>query len=144
MSYSISGNTASISCAKDANIGMDAQTIVFKVTGTLDDGSTYIDYVTVKIVPNVTGTDGRGYEYVYYLSDQSESNFITQPYRLHGVLQPMGWQDDPMEPTREKQYVYVAYKTGDVGADGNFSEPKALQPLPEEHFKYRNLVLCCW
>lgn len=131
VSYSISGNTASISCAKDANIGMDAQTIVFKVTGTLDDGSTYIDYVTVKIVPNVTGTDGRGYEYVYYLSDQSESNFITQPYRLHGVLQPMGWQDDPMEPTREKQYVYVAYKTGDVGADGNFSEPKLFNRYPK-------------
>jgi hypothetical protein len=131
VSYSISGNTASISCAKDANIGMDAQTIVFKVTGTLDDGSTYIDYVTVKIVPNVTGTDGRGYEYVYYLSDQSESNFITQPYRLHGVLQPMGWQDDPMEPTQEKQYVYVAYKTGDVGADGNFSEPKLFNRYPK-------------
>lgn len=131
VSYSISGNTASISCAKDANIGMDAQTIVFKVTGTLDDGSTYIDYVTVKIVPNVTGTDGRGYEYVYYLSDQSESNFITQPYRRNGVLQPMGWQDDPMEPTREKQYVYVAYKTGEVGADGNFSEPKLFNRYPK-------------
>lgn len=131
VSYSISGNTASISCAKDANLGMDAQTIVFKVTGTLDDGSTYIDYVTVKIVPNVTGTDSCGYEYVYYLSDQSDSGFIKQPYRLHGVLQPMGWQDDPMEPTREKQYVYVAYKTGDVGADGNFSEPKLFNRYPK-------------
>lgn len=130
VSYSISGNTASISCAEGANLGMVAQTIVFKVTGTLDESS-YIDYVTVKIVPNVTGADGDGYEYIYYLSDQSESNFITQPYRRNGVLQPMGWQDDPMEPTREKQYVYVAYKTGEVGADGSFSEPKLFNRYPK-------------
>ena len=130
VSYPISGNTASISCAKDANLGMVAQTIVFKVTGTLD-GSTYIDYVTVKIVPNVTGADGDGYEYIYYPSDQSDSNSITQPYRRNGVLHPMGWQDDPMEPTREKQYVYVAYKTGEVGADGSFSEPKLFNRYPK-------------
>lgn len=130
VSYSISGNTASISCAEGANLGMVAQTIVFKVTGTLDESS-YIDYVTVKIVPNVTGADGDGYEYIYYLSDQSESNFITQPYRRNGVLQPMGWHDDPMEPTREKQYVYVAYKTGEVGADGSFSEPKLFNRYPK-------------
>lgn len=130
VSYSISGNTASISCAEGANLGMVAQTIVFKVTGTLDESS-YIDYVTVKIVPNVTGADGDGYEYIYYPSDQSDSNSITQPYRRNGVLHPMGWQDDPMEPTREKQYVYVAYKTGEVGADGNFSEPKLFNRYPK-------------
>lgn len=130
VSYSISGNTASISCAEGANLGMVAQTIVFKVTGTLDESS-YIDYVTVKIVPNVTGADGDGYEYIYYPSDQSDSNSITQPYRRNGVLHPMGWQDDPMEPTREKQYVYVAYKTGEVGADGSFSEPKLFNRYPK-------------
>lgn len=83
-------------------------------------------------VPILTcGADGDGYEYIYYLSDQSESNFITRPYRRNGVLQPMGWQDDPMEPTLEKQYVYVAYKTGEVGADGSFSEPKLFNRYPK-------------
>ena len=131
VSCSMSSNVANISCAEGARLGTTAQTIVFRVAGRLSDGSGYSDYVTVKVVPNVTGADGDGYEYIYYRSDQSESNFITQPYRRNGVLQPMGWQDDPMEPTREKQYVYVAYKTGEVGADGSFSEPKLFNRYPK-------------
>lgn len=83
-------------------------------------------------VPVLTcGADGDGYEYIYYLSDQSDSSFITRPYRQQGALQPKGWQDDPMEPTLEKQYVYVAYKTGEVGADGSFSEPKLFNRYPK-------------
>ena len=129
VSYSISGNTASISCAEGANLGMVAQTIVFKVTGTLD-GSSYIDYVTVKVVPNVTGSDGDGYEYIYYLSSSSSASSISTPSRKNGSL-TIGWQDDPMAPTVDKQYVYVAYKKGVVGSDGTFSTPKLFNRYPK-------------
>jgi hypothetical protein len=129
VSYSISGNTASISCAEGANLGMVAQTIVFKVTGTLD-GSGYSDYVTVKVVPNVTGEDGDGYEYIYYLSSSSSASSIPTPSRKNGSL-TNGWQDDPMPPTVDEQYVYVAYKKGVVGSNGTFSTPKLFNRFPK-------------
>lgn len=127
VSYSISGNTASISCAEGARLGMVAQTIVFKVTGTLD-GSTYIDYVTVKIVPNVTGADGDGYEYIYYQSNYLNNDF-SAPKRTNGKLTD-GWQDDLMAPTEDKRYVFVAYKRGELGSDGEFSMPELFNRYP--------------
>lgn len=128
VSCSLSSNVANISCAEGADIGTSAQTIVFKVVGSLA-GASYTDYVTVKVVPNVTGADGDGYEYVYYLSD--ESRITARPKRMNGDLYPDGWQDDPMEPTLEKQYVYVAYKAGEVGSDGIFSPPKLFNRYPK-------------
>lgn len=128
VSCSLSSNVANISCAEGADIGTSAQTIVFKVVGSLA-GASYTDYVTVKVVPNVTGADGDGYEYVYYLSD--ESRITARPKRTGGDLYPNGWQDDPMEPTQEKQYVYVAYKVGEVGSDGVFSPPKLFNRYPK-------------
>ena len=128
VSCSISGNVATITCEEGAALGITSQTIVFKVTGTLD-GSTYIDYVTVKVVPNVTGSDGDGYEYIYYLSDKSK--ITDRPKRLGGELYPDGWHDDPMAPTVDKQYVYVAYKNGVVGSDGTFSAPKLFNRFPK-------------
>lgn len=128
VSCSLSSNVANISCAEGADIGTSAQTIVFKVVGSLA-GASYTDYVTVKVVPNVTGADGDGYEYVYYLSD--ESRITARPKRTGGDLYPDGWQDDPMEPTLEKQYVYVAYKVGEVGSDGVFSPPKLFNRYPK-------------
>ena len=127
VSCSISGNVATIKCEEGANLGTTAQTVVFKITGTLD-GSSYIDYVTVKVVPNVTGADGDGYEYVYYLSTSTSS--IPIPRRQNGVLQD-NWKDDPMPPTVDKQYVYVAYKKGAVGSDGTFSTPKLFNRYPK-------------
>ena len=127
VSCSISSNTASISCAEGANLGMVAQTIVFKVTGTLD-GSTYIDYVTVKIVPNVTGADGDGYEYIYYQSNYLNNDF-SAPKRTNGKLTD-GWQDDLMAPTEDKRYVFVAYKRGELGSDGEFSMPQLFNRYP--------------
>lgn len=127
VSYSISGNTASISCAKGARLGMVAQTIVFKVTGTLD-GFSYIDYVTVKIVPNVTGADGDGYEYIYYQSNYLNNDF-SAPKRTNGKLTD-GWQDDMMAPTKDKRYVFVAYKRGELGSDGEFSMPELFNRYP--------------
>lgn len=115
-----------IEVGAEVSVQSDARQVVFAL---YDASGNVLDKESVPIL--TCGADGDGYEYIYYLSDQSESNFITQPYRLHGVLQPMGWQDDPMEPTREKQYVYVAYKTGEVGADGNFSEPKLFNRYPK-------------
>ena len=127
VSYSISGNTASISCAEGARLGMVAQTIVFKVTGTLD-GSSYSDYVTVKIVPNVTGADGDGYEYIYYQSNYLH-NYFSAPKRTNGKLTE-GWQDDLMAPTVNNRYVFVAYKRGELGSDGEFSMPQLFNRYP--------------
>lgn len=110
----------------EVSVQSNARQVVFAL---YDASGNILDKESVPIL--TCGADGDGYEYIYYLSDQSESNFITQPYRRNGVLQPMGWQDDPMEPTREKQYVYVAYKKGEVGADGSFSEPKLFNRYPK-------------
>lgn len=110
----------------EVSVQSNARQVVFAL---YDASGNVLDKESVPVL--TCGADGDGYEYVYYLSDQSESNFITQPYRRNGVLQPMGWQDDPMEPTREKQYVYVAYKKGEVGADGTFSEPKLFNRYPK-------------
>jgi hypothetical protein len=110
----------------EVSVQSNARQVVFAL---YDASGNILDKESVPVL--TCGVDGDGYEYIYYLSDQSESNFITQPYRRNGVLQPMGWQDDPMEPTREKQYVYVAYKTGEVGADGTFSEPKLFNRYPK-------------
>lgn len=115
-----------IEIGAEVSVQSDARQVVFAL---YDASGNVLDKESVPIL--TCGADGAGYEYIYYLSDQSESNFITQPYRRNGVLQPMGWQDDPMEPTREKQYVYVAYKTGEVGADGTFSEPKLFNRYPK-------------
>lgn len=128
VSCSISGNVATIKCEEGAHLGTTAQTVVFKITGTLD-GSSYIDYVTVKVVPNVTGADGDGYEYIYYLTASSSASDIEKPSRTGGVL-TKGWQDDPMFPTKDKQYVWVAYKQGEVGSDGEFSTPKLFNIYP--------------
>lgn len=110
----------------EVSVPSDVRQVVFAL---YDASGNVLDKESVPVL--TCGADGDGYEYIYYLSDQSESNFITRPYRQHGALQPMGWQDDPMEPTREKQYVYVAYKTGEVGADGSFSEPKLFNRYPK-------------
>lgn len=110
----------------EVSVQSDARQVVFAL---YDASGNVLDKESVPVL--TCGADGDGYEYIYYLSDQSESNFITQPYRRNGVLQPMGWQDDPMEPTREKQYVYVAYKKGEVGADGTFSAPKLFNRYPK-------------
>lgn len=115
-----------IEIGAEVSVQSDARQVVFAL---YDASGNVLDKESVPIL--TCGADGDGYEYIYYLSDQSESNLITQPYRRNGVLQPMGWQDDPMEPTREKQYVYVAYKTGEVGADGSFSEPKLFNRYPK-------------
>ena len=128
VSCSMSSNVANISCAEGASLGTTAQTIVFKVVGTLS-GASYTDYVTVKVVPNVTGADGDGYEYIYYLSSSSSASSIPTPRRQNGILQD-NWQDDPMAPTKSSQYVWVAYKKGAVGSDGTFSTPKLFNRYP--------------
>ncbi len=110
----------------EVSVQSNARQVVFAL---YDASGNVLDKESVPVL--TCGADGDGYEYIYYLSDQSESNLITRPYRQHGALQPMGWRDDPMEPTREKQYVYVAYKTGEVGADGSFSEPKLFNRYPK-------------
>ena len=115
-----------IKIGAEVSVQSNARQVVFAL---YDASGNVLDKESVPVL--TCGADGDGYEYVYYLSDQSDSSFITRPYRRQGALQPEGWQDDPMDPTLEKQYVYVAYKTGEVGADGSFSEPKLFNRYPK-------------
>lgn len=110
----------------EVSVQSNARQVVFAL---YDASGNVLDKESVPVL--TCGVDGDGYEYIYYLSDQSDSSFITRPYRQQGALQPKGWQDDPMEPTLEKQYVYVAYKAGEVGSDGSFSEPKLFNRYPK-------------
>lgn len=110
----------------EVSVQSNARQVVFAL---YDASGNVLDKESVPVL--TCGADGDGYEYIYYLSDQSDSSFIARPSRQQGVLQPKGWQDDPMEPTREKQFVYVAYKTGEVGADGSFSGPKLFNRYPK-------------
>lgn len=110
----------------EVSVPSDARQVVFAL---YDASGNVLDKESVPVL--TCGADGDGYEYIYYLSDQSDSSFIARPSRQQGALQPKGWQDDPMEPTREKQFVYVAYKTGEVGADGSFSGPKLFNRYPK-------------
>ena len=115
-----------IEIGAEVSVQSDARQVVFAL---YDASGNVLDKESVPVL--TCGADGDGYEYIYYLSDQSDSSFITRPYRQQGALQPKGWQDDPMEPTLEKQYVYVAYKAGEVGSDGSFSEPKLFNRYPK-------------
>lgn len=115
-----------IEIGAEVSVQSNARQVVFAL---YDASGNVLDKESVPVL--TCGADGDGYEYIYYLSDQSDSSFITRPYRQQGALQPKGWQDDPMEPTLEKQYVYVAYKAGEVGSDGSFSEPKLFNRYPK-------------
>lgn len=108
----------------EVSVQDDARQVVFAL---YDAAGNVLDKESVPVL--TCGADGDGYEYIYYLSDKSRNTVF--PYRMEGKLYPDGWQDDPMEPTLEKQYVYVAYKAGEVGSDGNFSAPKLFTRYPK-------------
>lgn len=108
----------------EVSVQDDARQMVFAL---YDAAGNVLDKESVPVL--TCGADGDGYEYIYYLSDKSRNTVF--PYRMEGELYPDGWQDDPMEPTLEKQYVYVAYKAGEVGSDGNFSAPKLFNRYPK-------------
>lgn len=108
----------------EVSVQDDARQVVFVL---YDAAGNVLDKESVPVL--TCGADGDGYEYIYYLSDKSRNTVF--PYRVEGKLYPDGWQDDPMEPTLEKQYVYVAYKAGEVGSDGNFSAPKLFNRYPK-------------
>lgn len=122
-SYTISNSygRVQISCNDNAALGKKAQTLNFKVVGTLNNAS-YQDNVTVKVIPNVTGEDGDGYEYVYYLS-ATEQTSLAAPSRSGGIL-TSGWKEDVPALTETQRYIYVAWRRGEVGADGTFSTPR--------------------
>lgn len=108
----------------EVSVQSNARQVVFAL---YDASGNVLDKESVPVL--TCGADGDGYEYIYYLSDKSRNTVF--PYRMEGKLYPDGWQDDPMEPTLEKQYVYVAYKAGEVGSDGNFSAPKLFNRYPK-------------
>jgi hypothetical protein len=108
----------------EVSVQDDARQVVFAL---YDAAGNVLDKESVPVL--TCGADGDGYEYVYYLSDKSR--ITARPKRMKGELYPDGWQEDPMEPTLEKQYVYVAYKAGEVGSDGIFSPPKLFNRYPK-------------
>lgn len=108
----------------EVSVQSDARQMVFAL---YDAAGNILDKESVPVL--TCGADGDGYEYIYYLSDKSR--ITARPKRMGGELYPDGWQDDPMEPTLEKQYVYVAYKAGEVGSDGIFSVPKLFNRYPK-------------
>lgn len=108
----------------EVSVQDDARQVVFAL---YDAAGNVLDKESVPVL--TCGADGDGYEYIYYLSDKSR--ITARPKRMEGELYPDGWQDDPMEPTLEKQYVYVAYKAGEVGSDGIFSVPKLFNRYPK-------------
>lgn len=132
---SISGTTINVSYAKGYALGRSSKVVKVKVSGKLDNAS-YSDTITLTILPNVSGVDGDGYEYVFYLSNTSTPP--SKPSRYNGNLSS-GWVDDPPSPTDNNRYVYVSYYEGKVGApnvsQGLWSSPalwayKAPQGIP--------------
>lgn len=108
----------------EVSVQDDARQVIFAL---YDAAGNVLDKESVPVL--TCGADGDGYEYIYYLSDKSR--ITARPKRMGGDLYPDGWQDDPMEPTLDKQYVYVAYKAGEVGSDGIFSVPKLFNRYPK-------------
>lgn len=115
---------ANMEIGAEVSVQSDARQVVFAL---YDAAGNVLDKESVPVL--TCGADGDGYEYIYYLSDKSR--ITARPKRMEGDLYPDGWQDDPMEPTLEKQYVYVAYKAGEVGSDGVFSPPKLFNRYPK-------------
>lgn len=120
---SISGTTINVSYAKSYALGKSSKVVKVKVSGKLDNAS-YSDTITLTILPNVSGVDGDGYEYVFYLSNSSTPP--SKPSRSNGKLSS-GWVDDPPSPTDDNRYVYVSYYEGKVGtpnvSQGLWSSP---------------------
>lgn len=108
----ISGTTINVSYAKSYALGKNSKIVKIKVSGKLDN-ATYSDTITLTILPNVSGVDGDGYEYVFYLSNSATAP--SKPSRSNGKLSS-GWVDDPPSPTDDNRYVYVSYYEGKVGA----------------------------
>lgn len=109
---SISGTTINVSYAKSYALGKSSKVVKVKVSGKLDNAS-YSDTITLTILPNVSGVDGDGYEYVFYLSNSATPP--SKPSRYNGKLSG-DWVDDPPSPTDDNRYVYVSYYEGKVGA----------------------------
>lgn len=108
----ISGTTIHVSYAKSYALGKNSKVVKVKISGKLDNAS-YSDTITLTILPNVSGVDGDGYEYVFYLSNSSTPP--SKPSRYNGKLSG-DWVDDPPSPTDDNRYVYVSYYEGKVGA----------------------------
>lgn len=116
-----------VSYASDALLDKEGYSVNLTIKGT-HGGKTYTAYKTIKIIPNVTGEDGDGYEYVYYLSTSSSAP--SAPSRSSGTL-TSGWVDDVPSMTTSKPYIYVAWRKGEIGADGTFSTPKLFAQMPK-------------
>lgn len=108
---SISGSTINVSIANGTDMGKNEMAARFKISGKWQNAD-YSDNVDLRIIPNVTGADGDGYEFVYYLSNSSTAP--SKPYRSNGKLSS-GWSDDPVLATDTNRYVWASYYEGQVG-----------------------------
>ena len=114
-----------IEIGEEVSVQSDASQVVFALY------DAYGNVLDKESVPVLTcGADGDGYEYIYYRSSSSSASSIPTPRRQNGSL-TNDWKDDPMPPTVDEQYVYVAYKKGAVGSDGTFSTPKLFNRFPK-------------
>ena len=114
-----------IEIGEEVSVQSDASQVVFALY------DAYGNVLDKESVPVLTcGADGDGYEYIYYRSSSSSASSIPTPRRQNGSL-TNDWKDDPMHPTVDEQYVYVAYKKGAVGSDGTFSTPKLFNRYPK-------------
>ena len=114
-----------IEIGEEVSVQSDASQVVFALY------DAYGNVLDKESVPVLTcGADGDGYEYIYYRSSSSSASSIPTPRRQNGSL-TNDWKDDPMPPTVDEQYVYVAYKKGAVGSDGTFSTPKLFNRYPK-------------
>ena len=114
-----------IEIGEEVSVQSDASQVVFAL---YDASGNVLDKESVPVL--TCGADGDGYEYIYYRSSSSSASSIPTPRRQNGSLTD-GWHDDPMPPTVDEQYVYVAYKKGAVGSDGTFSAPKLFNRYPK-------------
>lgn len=117
--------TKDLALGAGVDVASDDKMVTFAL---YDKNNQMLDKESVPVL--AYGKDGDGYEYIYYRSSSSSASSIPTPRRQNGSL-TNGWHDDPMPPTVDEQYVYVAYKTGEVGADGTFSEPKLFNRYPK-------------
>ena len=114
-----------IEIGEEVSVQSDSSQVVFALY------DAYGNVLDKESVPVLTcGADGDGYEYIYYRSSSSSASSIPTPRRQNGSL-TNGWKDDPMPPTVDEQYVYVAYKKGVVGSNGTFSAPKLFNRYPK-------------
>ena len=64
-----------------------------------------------------SGKDGKGYEFIYYLSNNPEAP--TKP----SAASDQGWSATPSSVTKDNRYLYASFRTSNEGIWGDYSTP---------------------